>query len=168
MLTVMTTIRDERAEDATAIEATVTAAFLTAPHADGNEAEIVARLRADGALLLSLVAEEDGIAGHVAASPASVGGAAGWAAIAPVSVRPDVQRRGIGSALMRAAVERLRAAGLQGAVIVGDPDYYGRFGFTARDGLVATGIPSEYVLARPFGPAAASGEIGFHPAFGLG
>ena len=163
----MTPLRDEAPEDAAAIAALVTAAFLTAAHADGNEAEIVARLRAGNGLLLSLVAEEEGLVGHVAASPATVSGRRGWATIAPVSVAPAAQGRGIGSALVRAALAGLRATGLHGAVLVGDPGYYGRFGFTARDGLTGASIAAEYVLALPFGTEAPRGEILFHPAFGL-
>ena len=163
----MTRLRYETPEDETAIAALVTAAFLTAPHADGNEAEIVARLRGADGLLLSLVAEDVGLVGHVSASPATVAGRPGWAAIAPVSVAPQFQGRGIGSALVRAALARLGATGASGAVLVGDPGYYGLFGFAARDGLTAAGIPSEYVLALPFGAVEPQGAILFHPAFDL-
>ena len=62
----------------------------------------------------------------------------------------------------------LRAAGGEGAVIVGDPGYYARFGFAARDGLTAAGVPDAYVLALPFADAKPRGEAAFHPAFGLG
>lgn len=168
----MTQPRDETPEDEEAIAALVTAAFLTAPHADGNEAGIVGRLRAADGLLLSLVVEDKGqaggLAGHIAASAATIAGRPGWAAIAPVSVAPPVQRRGIGTALIRAALDRQRASGAAGAVLVGDPGYYGRFGFQARDGLTVTGIPDHYVLALPFGPHDRWGDVTFHPAFGLG
>lgn len=164
----MATVRNERPGDVAAIAATVSAAFAAAAHADGNEAEIVDRLRAAGALRLSLVAEENGdVVGHLGASPAAVGAASGWMAIAPVSVRPALQRRGIGTLLMRAALGRLRAAGVPGAVLVGDAGYYGRFGFAARAGLGAAGIPAEHVLALAFGSEAPRGEVVFHPAFGL-
>ncbi|MFO1210876.1 MAG: N-acetyltransferase [Amaricoccus sp.] len=163
----MITIRDERPGDAAAIAATVTAAFAAAPHAGGNEAEIVARLRAAGALRLSLVAEDAGLVGHLGASPASVGKLAGWMAIAPVSVAPAHQRRGVGTLLMRIALDRLQAAGAPGAVLVGDPDWYARFGFAARPGLTVQGVPAQYVLAVPFGSDTPRGEILFHPAFGL-
>lgn len=164
----VTTIRDELPGEAAAIARLVTEAFLTAPHAGGNEARIVDRLRAEGALLLSLVAEEAGrITGHIAASPATVGGGTGWACIAPLSVRPDRQRAGIGATLMRAALARLRESGAKGAVLVGDPGYYGRFGFAAAPGLTAAGIPGEYVQGLAFGGPAPLGGIVFHPAFGV-
>lgn len=162
-------IRDERAGDAETVAALITEAFATAPHAGGNEAEIVAALREAGALSLSFVADEAGaLLGHVAASPAAVGLVSGWACIAPVSVLPTWQGQGIGADLMRAALTGLRAHGFEGAVLVGDPAYYSRFGFRAHPGLTAAGIPDAYVLGLAFGASAPSGEIAFHPAFGLG
>ena len=66
-------IRPERAGDIEAIRTLTQTAFETAPHADGTEHLIIDRLRAAGALTLSLVAEVDGaIVGHVAFSPVTV------------------------------------------------------------------------------------------------
>jgi putative acetyltransferase len=164
----MTTIRPERPEDAAAIGPLITAAFLTAEHRDGTEAAIVDRLRADGALLLSLVAADGpALVGHVAASPVTVGGRPGWAGIGPLAVRADRRRQGIGARLMTAALDALRARGLAGAVLVGDPAYYARFGFAARPGLTVPGIPDAYVLALPFAGPAPAGAIAYHPAFSL-
>lgn len=157
-------IRTENPGDEAAIAALINAAFAAAPHAGGNEAAIVARLRAAGALRLSLVAEAGGILGHIGASPATVGGEGGWACIAPVSVLPGRQGQGIGSRLMAAALDRLRAGGWKGAVLAGDPGYYGRFGLKARPGLRAEGIPDDYVLGLGF-TAEPVGRIVFHPAF---
>lgn len=163
------TSRPEGPADAPAIAALVTAAFRDAPHSDGTEAAIVERLRRDGGFLLSLVAEEAGApVGHVSASPARIGGATGWACIAPLAVSPERQGWGIGGSLLQAALRMLRAAGGEGALIVGDPGYYARFGFAARDGLTAAGVPDAYVLALPFADAQPRGEAAFHPAFGLG
>lgn len=163
----MITLRDETPDDHGAIAALVTEAFRTAPHAAGTEAAIVGRLREADGLLLSILAEEEGLVGQIAASPATVGGHAGWVAIGPVAVAPSGQGRGIGTALMEAALARLRAAGAPGVVLVGDPAFYRRFGFGRWDGLVVSGIPSDYVLALPFGAATPRGTILFHPAFGL-
>lgn len=161
------TLRDETLEDAEAIRRLITEAFRDAAHSSGTEAQIVDNLRAAGALTLSLVAEEDdGIAGHLAASPVRVGKAPGWSGIGPVAVRPGRQSQGIGSALMRAALARLRAEGAQGAVLVGDPAYYGRFGFAADPRIVVPGIPAGYVLALPFAEPA-HGRVRYHPAFGF-
>jgi putative acetyltransferase len=161
-------IRPETPEDSAAIASLTAAAFADMPHSDGSEPAIIERLRAAGALILSLVAEEDGlILGHVAASPTSVGHTLGWAGIGPISVAPERQGKGIGGALMHMALGRLRGQGLHGVVLVGEPAYYRRFGFAAQDGLTVPSVPPEYVLALPFGPERPSGTIRFHPAFGL-
>lgn len=161
-------LRPETAADAPAISRLVTEAFATAPHADGNEAEIVERLRAADALLLSLVAEEDdSLIGHIAASAVTVGETPGWACIAPVSVVPAHQRRGIGAALMRAALQALRDRGAGGVVILGDPAYYNRFGLTADGRRRIDGVPGGYVLSLPF-TTDPEGAVTFHAAFGMG
>lgn len=161
-------LRDEAEGEAGAIGELITTAFLTAPHADGTEAAIVVRLRAGGGLLLSLVAERaEGLIGHVAASPVTIGGVGGWACIAPLSVAEGARRQGVGAALMRAALVRLEAAGLGGVVLLGDPAFYGRFGFIADPARFVPGLPAEYLLGRAFRGAGLAGEIRFHPAFGL-
>ena len=103
-------IRPETPADAAAISALTTAAFAGAEHSDGTEAQIIERLRAANALLLSLVAERDGqILGHVAFSDVTIGGHdRGWVGLGPVSVAPGAQAGGIGSALIRAGLARLQ------------------------------------------------------------
>lgn len=162
-------IRSETPADAAAISSLVTAAFLTMPYADGTEAAIVERLRQAGGFHLSLVAEEGGeVIGHVAASAATLDGAAGWSGIGPLAVLPGWQRRGVGSALMTAALRLLAPQGHRGVVLVGDPAYYVRFGLVAHSGLTCAGVPPEVVLGLAFAPhPAPQGAIGFHPAFGL-
>lgn len=101
-----------------------------------EEAEIVDRLRADGLVIASLVAEGNGgIAGHILFSRLPVETPAGTlaaASLAPMAVRPGCQRQGIGSALVRAGLEACRSAGLPAVIVVGHPGYYPRFGFSAR------------------------------------
>lgn len=161
-------LRPETAAEAQAISDLITAAFTDAAHADGNEAQIVERLRAADALLLSLVAEEDGaLLGHIAAAGVTVGGMGGWACIAPVSVTPAAQGRGVGAALMLAALYALRDAGAGGVVILGDPAYYTRFGLTADGRRRIDGVPGAYVLSLPF-TTDPEGAVTFHPAFGMG
>lgn len=158
-------IRDETAQDTGAIAALITEAFRTAPHASGTEAQITAALRGAGALMLSLVAEDGGrVLGHVAASPARVGGAGEWALIGPLAVLPEAQHRGIGSALMQAALARLRPE-VRGVALVGDPDFYTRFGLRAFPHLTAPGVPAQYVLALPFNTAPPQGALSWHRAF---
>lgn len=114
-------IRDETAGDIPAITRLVTEAMLLLAQSTGTEARIVTALRADGALTLSLVAEEGGaVVGYLAASPARIGHQDGWALIGPLAVLPSWHRRGIGTALMAEALRRLRVTH-RGAALVGDP-----------------------------------------------
>ena len=162
------TIRDERAEDADAIRAVTLAAFADMPHSQQTEAAIVEALRASGALAVSLVAVEgDEIVGHVAFSPVTINAAAapGWFGAGPLSVRPDRQKSGIGTALMRAGLARLAEAGAKGCVLVGDLGYYRRFGFKASSSLAYPDLPAEYFQVLELAAAAPSGTVAFHPAF---
>jgi putative acetyltransferase len=161
------TLRHERAEDARAIRCLTDAAFRTAAHSSGTEGAIVDALRDAGALALSLVATlDDAVVGHAAFSPVTVDGHdLNWFGLGPVSVRPDLQRRGIGGALIRDGLARLRQAGAQGCVVLGDPGYYRRFGFPHDPGLGYAGAPAEYFMALPFTPASAAGTVGYHRAF---
>lgn len=163
-----THIRPEITADADAIAAVTTAAFLHAPHAAHTEAFIVNALRRAGALSVSLVAEQGGVlVGHVATSPVVVSdGAPGWHGLGPISVLPEYQRQSIGSALMRAALQALRDQGAAGCMLVGEPGYYQRFGFSHAAQLVYPGIPPEYFMVLPFTDALPSGTVSFHPAFG--
>jgi putative acetyltransferase len=159
-------IRTEHAGDLAAIRDVTEAAFRAVPHSSGSEARIIDALRESGALALSLVAESDGeIVGQVAFSPVRINFAeADWYGLGPVSVRPDVQRRGIGQALIREGLGRLAGMGAQGCVLLGDPVYYSRFGFRHDPALkYAVAFPQFQQLA--FGGSAARGVVTYHPAF---
>jgi putative acetyltransferase len=160
-------IRNETIDDIPAISRLVTEALLMLAQSTGTEARIVERLRADGALALSLVAEDEGeVIGYLAASAARIGTQDGWSLIGPLVVLPSRHRQGIGTALMAEAISRLRATS-RGAALVGDPAYYGRFGFRAFPGLGVAGCPPEVVQALPFDDIEPRGELIHHPAFGL-
>jgi putative acetyltransferase len=160
-------IRTEQPADIEAIFEVTKAAFRGHSHSRGTEQLIVNVLRGVGALTVSLVAELDGkIVGHIAFSPVKISdGSTGWYALGPVSVAPLHQGRGIGSALVRAGLEELKQRGARGCVLVGNPDFYNRFGFASRPDLSIEGVPPEFVLALPLGGTAASGRIFLHDAF---
>ncbi|UIF90525.1 GNAT family N-acetyltransferase [Cupriavidus sp. UYPR2.512] len=160
-------IRPESPSDADAIAQLTTAAFLAAPHASHTEAFVVNALRRAGQLTVSLVAQAgDRLVGHVAISPVTVSsGATGWYGLGPISVAPDRQGQGIGSQLMHAALADLRRLGAAGCVVLGDPAYYGRFGFAARPGLVLDGMPPEYFQALTFDGGYPAGSVQYHDAF---
>ncbi len=160
-------IRDETTLDVPAITALTEAAFLDAPHTAHTEHFIVNALRRAGQLTLSLVAERDSVVvGHVALSPVTISdGTPGWYGLGPISVLPALQGQGIGSALMHAALDGLRARGAAGCLLVGDPAYYTRFGFKPVSGLLYPGIPPEYFMALAFGASLPQGSVVFHAAF---
>lgn len=160
-------IRNEAVGDIQAISRLVTEALLMLAQSTGTEASIVEKLRAEGALALSLVAEEEGeVIGYLAASAARIETQDDWGLIGPLAVLPSRHRQGIGTALMMEALRRLRETS-RGAALVGDPAYYGRFGFRAFPGLSVAGCPPEVVQALPFDGTEPRGELIHHPAFGL-
>lgn len=163
----MMKIRHELPSDAEAIDAITVAAFKNAAHTDYTEQFIVRELRNSGALSVSFVAEEDGaVIGHVAVSPVTISsGAARWYGIGPISVDPERQGGGIGTRLMRAALDELRASGASGCVVLGEPGYYSRFGFVAVPGLVLPGVPAEYFQAISFKGSLPVGAVSYHDAF---
>ena len=160
-------LRDEVPADAAAIHALTEAAFRNAPHRSGTEQFIVDALRRDGLLSASVVASRNGvIVGHAAASPVTIDGHdLGWHGLGPVSVSPDRQREGIGRQLVDAVLSRLRVAGSRGCVVLGDPAYYGRFGFRALPALRLPGVPAEYFQSLPFVDVVPEGEVAFAAAF---
>lgn len=163
-------IRPETDADYDAIEAVTIAAFLEAPHTDHNEQLIVRDLRQAGALSLSLVAEQAGrVVGHLCFSPVTISdGSERWYGLGPISVSPELQGKGLGSRLMEAGLAELKGMGAVGCVVLGDPDFYGRFSFEQNPALLLPGVPPEYFMARSFGAASARGEVSYHPAFNQG
>ncbi|MDR0213053.1 MAG: N-acetyltransferase [Comamonas sp.] len=170
-------IRPETAQDAQAIEALILAAFHNHPHQDPakgtTEHLIVQGLRNAGALSLSLVAQDgEDIVGHVAFSPVSLEAASirpgTWLVMAPVSVAPARQGQGIGSRLIRQGLQQLKARGVEGVVVLGEPAYYTRFGFHHQHRLAVPGIPAEYFMAQRLDgclPIHLQAKAGFHSAF---
>ncbi|MGL5947880.1 MAG: GNAT family N-acetyltransferase [Aeromonas sp.] len=172
-------IRAATVADNAALAAVTTAAFLTAPHSDGNEAAIIAGLRQAGALSLALVAQvQEQLAGGVCVSPVALSsGAENWYGLGPLAVAPAYQCQGIGAALVEQVLAQLTALGAAGCVVLGDPAYYARFGFASHPALCLPGVPPEYFMAKllkPQGaaplsalsPSAVSYHRAFYPALG--
>jgi putative acetyltransferase len=160
-------IRSETSADAGAIAEVTVAAFRTLAISRQTEHFIVAALRAAGALTISLVAEADGrVVGHIAFSPVTTSdGSSHWYGLGPVSVLPQYQRRGIGSALIEKGLARLKDLGARGCCLVGHPEYYRRFGFQNVHGLVHEGVPEEVFFALSFDGHMPQGTVEFHEAF---
>jgi len=121
----MIDIRDEQAGDVTAIRDVNRQAF-----GQDEEGRIVDALRDNGAASLSLVAVDSGgaVVGHIMLSPLTVGDLVG-VGLGPMAVVPSHQRLGVGSQLVTAGIERVRAAGCPFVVVIGHPAFYPRFGF---------------------------------------
>ena len=160
-------IRDEHPSDVNAIARLTEAAFANAPHTSHTEHFIVAALRKAEQLSVSLVAlEGNDLVGHVAVSPVTLSsGDTHWHGLGPISVRPDRQGHGIGTALMSEAIARLKAMGSAGCVLLGEPAYYARFDFKPYEQLVLPGVPAEYFHALPLADAVPKAEVRYHAAF---
>jgi putative acetyltransferase len=121
-------VRPEQPTDIAAIREVNERAF-----ASPDEAKLVEALRQAHAITMSLVAEVDGrIVGHILFSPVDIDRDNGQdiaVGLGPMAVLPDVQRRGIGKALLGTGLEKIRDAGHGAIVVVGHPSYYPRFGF---------------------------------------
>jgi putative acetyltransferase len=142
----------------------------------GNyEAELVERLRADNLIVVALVAEANNeIVGHIVLSWIATemdGRPLRAAALAPMAVRPDHQRRGIGSGLAITAIQRAEQAGVEALIVLGHPSYYPRFGFSAE---LARNLTSPFAGSafmamdlRPGALSGANGSVTYPKAFAL-
>ncbi len=160
-------IRQETQADIEAITEITKLAFENHPFSRNTEQFIINALRTANALTISLVAQIDGtVVGHIAFSPVTfTDGSQNWYGLGPISVRPAYQKQGIGSSLVNQGLRLLKDADAQGCVVVGDPNFYERFGFQSPDGLEHKGVPQENFLALPFGSRIPRGFVQFHPAF---
>jgi len=148
-------IRPEEPADVDAIQSVNEAAF-----GRPDEARLVALLRARGGILLSLVAVVDGrVVGHLLFTPVSIGpgpdGPRG-AGLGPMAVRPECQRRGVGSKLIVDGTRRLRERGCPFVVVLGHPEYYPRLGFevASRHGLRCQWeVPDTAFMVLPLQPS---------------
>ena len=173
-------IRTETAADFERIERVIIAAFSGAEHSDGDEHNLVKRLRHSSGFQpeLALVAEEAGeIVGHILFTPIVIRGARGQEtaslALAPVSVHPDFQGRGIGGALIGAGHDAAMAKGYTSVILLGHESYYPRFGYkpAALWGIKAPfDVPEEAFMAIELVEGAlcdSAGSVVYPPAFGV-
>jgi len=160
-------IRHETMSDIAAISEITEIAFRTLAISHLTEQFIIKALRADNGLTISLVAEIDGqVVGHIAFSPVTISdGSLNWHGLGPISVLPEYQKRGIGKALIHKGLSLLKDSGSHGCALVGDPNYYNRFGCKNIPDLVYEGIPQEVFLVLPFNDTIHRGSVSFHTGF---
>lgn len=128
-------IRKERPEDYNSIYNVVKEAFESAEHADGNEQDLVTALRKSPNYIpeLSLVAEDNGkIIGHIMFTKAKVGDN-DVLALAPLSVLPEFQRKGVGTALINEGHKIAKELRYGYSVVLGSEIYYPRTGYVPAD-----------------------------------
>ena len=160
-------LRKETVADVEAITEVTIAAFKNHQISNHTEQFIINALRDANALTISLVAEIDGrVVGHIAFSPVIISdGTKDWYGLGPVSVLPDYQKQGIGKSLINEGLSLLKDMSGKGCALVGDPNYYKRFGFKNYPELIHDGVPQEVFLALPFNEKVPQGTIVFHEGF---
>ena len=162
-------IREAKKQDYAIIYQVLTSAFDSEA-----EAKLVAQLRTAEAIVVSLVAEVAGnIVGHALFSEVTLSGNPDLkiTGLAPVSVLPDFQRKGIGQSLIKAGLESCAEKGYEAAVVLGHSTYYPKFGFRPSTDFGFRSVyevPDEMFMAlelRPDALSDASGVISYHAAF---
>ena len=162
-------IRNQKDNEHQQISNVIEQAFVGHPFSDNKEHFIVDNLRKGDALTVSLVAVEDNdIVGHIAFSKVLVDGQEMQCyGLAPVTVLPSKQGQGIGKALIEAGLEKIKSIGGRTVVLLGEPEYYQRFGFRNYAELILEGVPAEYFMALNLNGDNVSecGVVTYHPAF---
>ncbi len=160
-------VRSERPGDEAAIYRATEAAFKGRPYAEGDEQDLVNRLRKLGQLSLSLVAiDHEDLVGQVTFSPVKLSdGSQPWFALGPISVIPDRQGEGIGGQLIRAGLDEIDHMGALGCVLTGNPLYYQRFGFALATRNVPVEESAAFFQLKLIRAERAEGSFSFHPAF---
>ncbi|NKB48275.1 MAG: GNAT family N-acetyltransferase [Alphaproteobacteria bacterium] len=156
-------VREEVAADRDAVRTVIEAAF-----GGTAEAGLVDALRRDGDVEISLVAVDgDAVVGHILLSRMTAPVRA--LGLAPVSVMPNRQGRGVGSRLIEDGLTQAKARGWEAVFVLGEPDYYSRFGFRTDSAEVfASPFAGPYFMARELVDGALEGrhgDVGYAPAF---
>lgn len=162
-------VRQTTEADYTTVYDLIKTAFLTAEHRDGDEQDFAVNLRSGEGYIpeLDLVAEIDGqLMGHIMLTKTYVarpdGSQYDTLMVAPLSVLLEYRSTGVGSALMQEGLRLAMTMGYETAFLVGDPNYYQRFGYqpTQLFGISHESIPGEYVLVKEMKEKALNGVEG--------
>lgn len=168
-------IRQETKNDYSQVYNLIKEAFALAEYADGNEQDLVTALRENKEVFvpeLSLVAEIDGIIiGHILFTKMKVGNDI-VLALAPLSVKPEYQGTGVGTALILEGHRIARNLGYTYSVVLGSETYYPRVGYLPAEEFHITipdGFPAENYMAVQLSPHAKPihGKVEYAKEFGL-
>ena len=167
-------VRKEISTDYETVYSVVKRAFESAEHADGNEQDLVNALRKGDAFIpeLSLVAEVDGkIVGHIMFTKATVDGKT-VLALAPLSVLPECQRKGIGKALIQEGHKIAKELGYTYSIVLGSEKYYPKSGYSPAEGFgikAPFDVPNENFMACKLVETDVTihGTIKYAPEFGI-
>ena len=166
-MSIVPEIRLEIETDMDMIRDVTEVAFRGRPYADGDEQDVIDRLRAVGALTLSLVAIYDGeLVGQVTFSPATNDdGSQPWFALGPVSVTPGHQGKGVGASLIEHGLSKISELGALGCILTGNPLYYRRFGFELAPANTPSKESADFFMLKLLGDKTPVGRFTFHDAF---
>ena len=163
------TVRTEESDDADLVRSVNMRAF-----GRPDEAALVDALRGTPGVVSLVAVAHDRLVGHILFTRVEVDGvrdSIAVAGLAPMAVLPEHQRRGIGSALVRAGLDSCREHGYRAVVVLGHPEFYPRFGFTpaAARGLTCEWpVPPEAFMTIELEPGALAGARGvvrYRPEF---
>ncbi|MBE4909959.1 N-acetyltransferase [Bacillus luteolus] len=172
-------IREEQEEDYLTIEQVIRSAFATMPFSDKKEQELVSRLRESTEYVpkLSLVAIESvskQIIGHILLSKCQIVNPNQYVqalALAPVSVHPEFQNKGVGSTLIKESLQKAKLLNYDSVIVLGHPNYYPKFGFKKAslwNIKVPFEVPEELFMALELRENAltnVSGKVEYSSAF---
>ncbi len=159
-------LRPELPDDFEQIDRLIRVSFECSSVGYHNEAELVRALRNLGDLKLSVVAEvDDQIVGHIAFSPVKFSmddqfnGHESWFCLAPLAVLPAFQGKMIGQHLVQSGMAGLQKIQASGVIVLGDANYYQRFGFKHIPACTLNQAESEHLLGYSFNARALKGDI---------
>ena len=160
-------IRKETDKDIEAIRLLTKRAFAPMPYSNGTEPAIIDALRDQDQLTLSLVAEDKGtVVGQISFSPVTIDQVHdNWFGLGPVSVLPEKQGQKIGSQLINTGLDWLKENGAKGCVLIGNPDYYSRFGFVNETELYYGSLDRAFIQKLTFLGPARNGQLKYCRAF---
>lgn len=165
-------IRPERQCDFDEIRTVVKTAFAGAEHTDGDEHNLVDKLRRTDEYIpeLSFVAETNGkIVGYAMFSQINIGSSKAIA-LAPLAVLPGFQNHGIGRALIEAGHRKAKDGDYCCSVVLGSPEYYSKSGYLPTLPFEIEApfeIPPQFYMVFPFKPELPHGTVIYSQAFGL-